>query len=55
MKTSIEVSEFANRPVLKINEEGKDKPVISFGLKKAKAIIKHIDDIKTFVEENTKE
>ena len=36
-------------------EEISDKyPPFSFGLKKAKLIIKHLEDIKRFVEENEK-
>ncbi len=31
-----------------------DKVVLQFGRSKAKLILEHIDDIKTFVEENTK-
>jgi len=29
-------------------------PVISFGIKKAKAILKHLEDLKTWVEANDK-
>ena len=29
-------------------------PVVKFGIKKAKAILKHIDELKKFVEENDK-
>lgn len=51
---------YAGKPVLAIREVDEIGtkygvyPVISMGLKKAKAVIKHIDEIKKFVEENEK-
>ena len=36
------------------NSEQEDKFPFSFGLKKAKLILQHLDDIKKFVESNEK-
>jgi hypothetical protein len=57
--TRSEVSEHRNSSVISIwevDEEGFDVgeyPIIAFGTKKAKAILKHVKDIQTFIEENT--
>jgi hypothetical protein len=56
MKTEVEITEFKGAPLLQIweiDEEGKRKPfpIVAFGLKKAKAIVKHIEDIEAFTEE----
>jgi len=47
--------------VFEVNENGeklmngeKEKKVVSFGIKKAKAVLEHIDDLKKFVEKNDK-
>ena len=44
--------------VYEVNEEGEkgneDKPVVSFGLKKAKAVLENIEELEKFVEENDK-
>lgn len=37
----------------KVNGED-SKPVVSFGIKKAKAILDHVEELKKFVEENDK-
>lgn len=55
LKTEIEKSTFKGSPVISIwevKEDGtrKDFPLISFGKKKAEEIVKHIDEIKSFVE-----
>lgn len=54
MKTNTESSTFANKPILVITVEGESKAIISFGLKKAKAILASVEEIKKFVEENEK-
>lgn len=54
MKTTSESSTFANKPILVITVEGESKSIISFGLKKAKAILASVEEIKKFVEENEK-
>lgn len=59
MKTIIEHSEYKNNKVMSIfevDEEGrKDKyALLGFGLKKAKAILSHVEDIKEFIKANEK-
>jgi len=62
MKTKTVVTTFGKHPILEIhdaNEVGinggdKAKALVSFGLKKAEAILASIDEIKKFVEENKK-
>lgn len=51
----VEISEFKGHKVivLPLDEGGVMK--FTFGLSKAKAVVKYIDDIKSFVEENTKD
>ncbi|HIH26374.1 hypothetical protein J4476_00355 [Candidatus Woesearchaeota archaeon] len=45
--------EFKGHKTMILSEEGtEDKYPFSFGLKKAKLILQHIDEIKKFVEEN---
>lgn len=48
-------SEFKGSPVIGITTVDGDKRVISFGLKKAKAILSQVEAIKAFVEANDKE
>lgn len=53
MKTEIELSKFKGADVFTIwevdeNGERKNFPVVSFGKKKAEAIVKHIEDVKNF-------
>lgn len=42
--------------VFKVDEDGEkgndDKPIVSMGIKKAKAILEHIDELTEFVEQN---
>ena len=40
-----------NRVLALFSNEADERPVISFGLKKAKIILQHIEDIKNFVGE----
>ena len=56
LKTEVEVGDNKGSPLITIHDlddDGKRKqyPVISFGKKKARAIIKHIEDIKRFADE----
>jgi len=52
---TVKIGEFAGKPFLAIHEVKDDKEsekaVISFGLKKAEAILSALEEIKKFVEE----
>lgn len=54
MQVIIKIGEFAGKPFLAIHEvkDGKEseKAIVSFGLKKAQAILVALDEIKKFVE-----
>lgn len=54
IKTEIEIGEYKGSPTLtihEIDEKGNRKPYpFSFGKKKAKAILEHIEEIKKFAE-----
>lgn len=62
MKTKVFLGEYSGQPLLaiyEVDDEGNKKPhpyydrlipVVSFGKKKAAAILNHIDEIKDFVE-----
>lgn len=54
MKTKCERADFGVHKILVITEEGQEKAVIQFGLKKAEAILASLEEIKKFVEENNK-
>jgi len=45
-------TEFKGHKMIQFKESVDDKYGLSFGLKKAKIILEHIEDIKKFVEEN---
>lgn len=49
----VETGEFKGNKTISISKE--EKRVVSFGLKKAKAIIENYEAIKKFVEENDSE
>lgn len=49
----IERSEFKGRPILVIKRDENDKYPFSFGLSKAKLILENIEEIESFVEENS--
>jgi hypothetical protein len=51
----IERSEYKGKPILVIKRDGDDQYPFSFGLTKAKLIIENIEEIRKFVEENSKE
>jgi hypothetical protein len=44
--------EYKGSPMLIIRNDEKDRFPFQFGLKKAKLILAHIDDIQAFVEKN---
>lgn len=55
IKTEVEIGEYKGSPVLTIHEldeqgQRTKYPLISFGKRKAKAIIKHIQDLEDFAE-----
>lgn len=56
VKTEITHGEYKGSPTIMIHEvddQGNKKPYpFTFGVKKAKMIIKHIEDIEAFAEEN---
>ena len=51
----VERTEFKGKPVMVIKRDENDKYPFSFGMTKAKMILENIDEIKRFVEDNTKE
>lgn len=55
LKTVTKIGEFAGKPLLAIHEikdgEVSERDIIKFGIKKAKAILASIDDIKKFAED----
>ena len=50
----IKTSEYKGHQVLKLMRSEDDQYPISFGVAKAKLILAHIDEIKTFVDKNDK-
>jgi hypothetical protein len=51
----VERGEFKGKPILILKRDQEDKYAFSFGLTKAKLIVENIEEIKKFVEENSKE
>lgn len=51
----VEYNEFKGNKVIVLKKDENDTFPFTFGLNKAKLIIENFDDIKKFVEENTKE
>lgn len=47
-------SEFKGNPMLVLTQGPEDKFPFQFGLKKAKLILEHIEDIKQFVAKHSK-
>lgn len=45
-------TEFNGNPVVEFRKDEDDRFPFSFGLRKAKLILEHIEEIKKFVEEN---
>lgn len=57
MKIRIQESTYRGRPIIQlfdedVSEEYKNYPLISIGLRKAKAIIAANDEIKNFIKKN---
>lgn len=52
MSEEVLESEYNGRPVLVLKINNEDRFPFSFGLRKAKIILEHIDDIKKFVEKH---
>jgi len=50
----IERSEYKGKPLIVIKRSPEDEYPFSFGLTKARLILENIEEIKKFVEENTK-
>lgn len=48
-------TEFKGKPVLVIKRDADDKYPFSFGMAKAKLILENLEEIKRFVEDNSKE
>ncbi len=55
MNKMVERSEFKGKPVLVIKRNEDDKYPFSFGLTKARLILENLEEIKRFVEENSKD
>lgn len=58
LKTEVEIGEYKGSPTITIweldkNGERPKFPLVSFGAKKAEAILTHIEDIKKFVDSQT--
>lgn len=49
-----EESEFKGNPVLILKNDPEDRYPFTFGVKKAKLMLEHIEDIKQFVSKNDK-
>ena len=60
MQTKVIKDEYKGNPmfkIIKVDEDGEqvgEYPVVSFGLKKAKAILDHKEELEQFIEENDK-
>lgn len=48
----VEITEFKGSPIISLKRDEDDKYGLTFGVRKAKLVVEHIEDIKTFVEEN---
>lgn len=51
----VERSEYKGKPLIVIKRSEDDKYPFSFGVSKARLILENIEEIKKFVEENSKE
>ena len=51
----VERSEYKGKPVLIMRRSEDDKYPFSFGLSKARLILENLEEIKRFVEDNSKE
>ncbi len=50
----VEESEYKGNPMIVLKNSEEDKFPFQFGLKKAKLVLEHIEDIKKFIEKNDK-
>lgn len=50
----VEESEYKGNPMIVLKNSEEDKFPFQFGLKKAKLVLEHIEDIKKFVEKHDK-
>jgi len=50
----VEESEYKGSPVLILKNSEEDRYPFTFGVKKAKLMLEHIEDIKKFVQKNDK-
>lgn len=48
----IKESEYNGSPVVEFRKDEEDRFPFSFGVRKAKIILEHIEELKTFVEEH---
>ena len=48
-------TEFKGKPVLVIKRDADDKYPFSFGMSKARLILENLEEIKKFVDDNSKE
>jgi len=51
----VEESEYKGNPLLVLKNTAEDRYPFSFGIKKAKLIVEHFEDIKKFVAKHDKE
>jgi len=51
----VERSEFKGKPVLIMRRSEDDKYPFTFGMSKARLILENLEEIKRFVEDNSKE
>lgn len=50
----VEESEYKGNPMIVLKNSEEDKFPFQFGLKKAKLVLEHLEDIKKFVEKHDK-
>ncbi len=50
----VEEAEYKGNPMIVLKNTEEDRYPFQFGLKKAKLVLEHIEDIKKFVEKNDK-
>jgi hypothetical protein len=51
----VEISEYKGKPVIILRRSEDDKYPFSFGLTKARMILENLEEIKKFVDTNSKE
>ncbi len=50
----VEESEYKGNPMLVLKNNEEDRYPFQFGIKKAKLVLEHIEDVKKFVEKHDK-